>query len=434
MTFLTFSASFFMYVLNLGLLIGAVMAVLLLLRPATVRLLTPGQRVALWGVVWIVGALPTFYGLCTQISLPFPTFPDLLVSRTMGIPWLSARNQRGRALLPGPARDRAVPLELSQGAIALLGVAGILYLVGILVAATWIDIRVRRLARSGVLLDGDQYDSLGLAREKRVIVRLCERLPTSFVIRTGKGHEIALQRELSREQMRLVPPPRAGSTSDATSPWLQGLISTGLALYFWNPILWAAYYFTRRDMELACDRRVLRILREEERREYARTLVELASGRPVFGGITTFGECDAALRVKAVARWEPEDESEDCGPRRIMGWMAVIALSVFLVLGGPRDKALTEEVLWNLGQVDAWTVLEGELAAEGAALSPDTPVWLEGERHFASLCFQDSAGGWWKAMVRRYPYYGGVEAHLSPLIRVLPELDGSVPVTWGQSG
>ena len=433
MTFLTFSASFFMYVLNLGLLIGAVMAVLLLLRPVTVRLLTPGQRVALWGVVWIVGALPTFYGLCTQISLPFPTFPDLLVPRTMGNSpgFLPEIKEAGRCYLALPG-DRAVPLELSQGAIALLGVAGILYLVGILVAATWIDIRVRRLARSGVLLDGDQYDSLGLAREKRVIVRLCERLPTSFVIRTGKGHEIALQRELSREQMRLVLLHEREHVR-RHDPWLQGLISTGLALYFWNPILWAAYYFTRRDMELACDRRVLRILREEERREYARTLVELASGRPVFGGITTFGECDAALRVKAVARWEPEDESEDCGPRRIMGWMAVIALSVFLVLGGPRDKALTEEVLWNLGQVDAWTVLKGELAAEGAALSPDTPVWLEGERHFASLCFQDSAGGWWKAMVRRYPYYGGVEAHLIPLIG-LPELDGSVPVTWGQSG
>ena len=433
MTVLTLSASFFVSLVNLGLLIGAVMAVLLLLRPVTVRLLTPGQRVALWGVVWIVGALPTFYGLCTQIRLPFPTFPDLLVSRAEGIypGFLPDIKEAGRCYLALPG-DRAVPLELSQGAIALLGVAGILYLVGILVAATWIDIRVRRLARSGVLLDGDQYDSLGLAREKRVIVRLCERLPTSFVIRTGKGHEIALQRELSREQMRLVLLHEREHVR-RHDPWLQGLISTGLALYFWNPILWAAYYFTRRDMELACDRRVLRILREEERREYARTLVELASGRHLWGGVTCFGECDAALRVKAVARWEPEDESDDCGPRRIIGWMVVIALSVFLVLGGPRDKALTEEVLWNLGQVDAWTVLEQELAAEGAALSPDTPVWLEGERHFAFLCFQDSAGGWWKAMVRRYPYYGGVEAHLISLIG-LPELDGYAPVTWGQTG
>ena len=155
MTFLTFSASFFMYVLNLGLLIGAVMAVLLLLRPATVRLLTPGQRVALWGVVWIVGALPTFYGLCTQISLPFPTFPDLLLSRTVGSypGFLPEIKEAGRCYLALPG-GTAVPLELSQGAIALLGVLGILYLAGILVVAAWNDVRVRRLARSGVRLDG----------------------------------------------------------------------------------------------------------------------------------------------------------------------------------------------------------------------------------------------------------------------------------------
>lgn len=433
MTVLTLSASFFVSLVNLGLLIGAVMAVLLLLRPVTVRLLTPGQRVALWGVAWVLGALPTVYGLCSQINLPFPTFPDLLVSRAEGIypGFLPDIKEAGRCYLALPG-DRAVPLELSQGAIALMGVLGILYLIGILAGATRIDIRVRRLARSGVLLDGDQYDSLGLAREEKVIVRLCEHLPTSFVIRTGKGHEIALQRELSREQMRLVLLHEREHVR-RRDPWLQGLISTGLWLYFWNPILWAAYYFTRRDMELACDRRVLRILREEERREYAHTLVELASGRPVFGGITTFGECDAALRVKEVTRWEPEDESDDCGPRRIIGWMVVIALSVFLVLGGPRDKALTEEVLWNLGQVDAWTVLERELAEEGAAVSPDTSVWLEGERHFAFLCFQDSAGNWWKAMVRRYLYHGEVEAHLSAW-RGRPELEGYVPVTWGQTG
>ena len=433
MTVLTPSASFFMSFLNMGLLVGAVMAVLLLLRPVTVRLLTPGQRVALWGVAWVIGALPTVYGLCSRINLPFPTFPDLLVSRAEGIypGFLPEIKEAGRCYLALPG-DRAVPLELSREAIAVVGVLGILYLIGILAGAFRVDIRVRRLARSGVLLDGDQYDSLGLAREEKVIVRLCERLPTSFVIRTGKGHEIALQRELSREQMRLVLLHEREHIR-RRDPWLQGLASVSLAVHFWNPVLWAAYYFTRRDMELACDRRVLRILREEERRVYARTLVDLACDKPLFGGVTTFGECDAALRVKAVTQWEPEDESDDCGPRRIIGWMAVIALSVFLVLGGPQDKALTEEVLWNLGQVDAWTVLERELAEEGAAVSSDAPVWLEGERHFAFLCFQDNVGNWWKAMVRRYLYHGEVEAHLSAWSG-RPELDGYVPVTWGQTG
>ena len=116
MTFLTFSASFFMYVLNLGLLIGAVMAVLLLLRPVTVRLLTPGQRVALWGVAWVLGALPTVYGLCSRINLPFPTFPDLLVSRAEEIypGFLPDIKEAGRCYLALPG-DRAVTSTTAWG-------------------------------------------------------------------------------------------------------------------------------------------------------------------------------------------------------------------------------------------------------------------------------------------------------------------------------
>ena len=185
-------------------------------------------------------------------------------------------------------------------------------------------------------------------------------------------------------------------------------------------------------MELACDRRVLRHLKEEERRVYAQTLVELASDKPVFGGLTTFGECDAALRVKAVAQWEPEDEADDLEPRRIIGWMVVITLIVVLMLGGPRDKVLPQDVWMDLGEIGAWSVLEQDLAEEGAALASDTPVWMEGDETFASLYFQDSAGNWWQAMVRRYLYYGGVEAHLSRCIHA-PKLEGYASAVWGQT-
>ena len=429
---MAFFSWFLILCVNCGLLLGMVMGVLLLLRPVTVWLLTPGQRAFLWGAGWLMGFIPTWMQIVSFLPLPFPTFPDLVVPRAEnGFPmFLPLIREAGDYHVAFPG-GTAVPVSISDRTILVLGVLGILYMVGVLVISSRNDLRVRRLARSGVKMDKDRYDSLGMAREDNVIVRLCEHLPTSFVIRTGKGHEIALQRELSQEQMRLVLLHEREHIK-RHDPWLQGLISVGLAFYFWNPILWAAYYFTRRDMELACDRRMLRRLKEEERRAYARTLVELASDRPIFGGITTFGECDAALRVKAVTRWEPEDEDDALGPRRIIGWMVVIALIVALILGGPRDKALPQDVWMDLSEIGAWSVLEQELAEEGAVLAQNAPVWMEGDKTFVSLYFQDSTGTWWKAMVRRYLFYGGVEAHLSR-DGGTPEREGCVQAVWGQS-
>lgn len=429
---MAFFAWFLILCVNCGLLLGMVMGVLLLLRPVTVRLLTPGQRTFLWGAGWLMGFIPNWILIYSLLPLPFPTFLDLVVPRAEnGYPmFLPLVREAGKqhVALPG---GTVVSVSISDRAIFVLGVLAILYLAGVFACSIWVDTRVRRLARSGEPLSREQYDSLGMEKDHDIVVRLCPNLPTSFVIRGLGKHEIALQQELSREQMRLVLL-HEWEHVNCHDPWLQGIMTTALSFYFWNPILWAAYYFTRRDMELACDRRVLRRLKEEERRVYARTLVELASDRPVFGGLTTFGECDAALRVKAVTQWEPEEESDELEPRQIIGWMVVITLIVVLMLGGPRDKVLPQDVWMDLGEIGAWSVLEQDLAEEGAVLAPDTPVWMEGDETFASLYFQDSAGNWWQALVRRYFYHGGVEVHLSRCGNI-PKVEGYASTTWGQS-
>lgn len=51
----SFFYGYFNLYLNLGLWCGMVMGILLLLRPVLCRLLTPGQRVFLWGVAWVGG-------------------------------------------------------------------------------------------------------------------------------------------------------------------------------------------------------------------------------------------------------------------------------------------------------------------------------------------------------------------------------------------
>lgn len=428
---MAFCAMALIICLNCGLLVGMVMGVLILLRPVTNRLLTPGQRTFLWGAGWVMGFTPSWMQIYAFVPLTFPTVPDLLVSRAeRGYPlFLPTMQKAGDYYLALPG-GLAVPVSVSETAITVMGVLGILYIVGILVITARIDLQVRRLARSGEQLSQDQYDSLGMYPEDNVVVRLCPNLPTSFVIRSWGKHEIALQREMSPEQMRLVFLHEREHVK-RHDPWLQGIMTTALAFYFWNPILWAAYYFARRDMELACDRRVLNRLNEEERRKYAHTLVDLASDKPVWGGLTTFGECDAALRVKAATKWEPEDADEEPGPKRMFGWLVVIALIVCLMLGGPMDKSLLQDLLMDLDRTGAWTQLEQKAAEEHIALGAEVPVWIRKTNGITYLFFQDASETWYEVEFFRYIKEG---MYLDLRERDNPPYLGTCDVvTWGET-
>ena len=103
---------YFISFLNLGLYLGLAMGVLLLLRPALCRLLAPGQRVFLWGAVWLLGAIPLLFS--TLNGIPLPSLRELAVPRAeMGcplfFPYLPAAGTY-RLALPG---GRVIPFQVS---------------------------------------------------------------------------------------------------------------------------------------------------------------------------------------------------------------------------------------------------------------------------------------------------------------------------------
>ncbi|EOS73614.1 hypothetical protein C819_03670 [Lachnospiraceae bacterium 10-1] len=51
-----------------------------------------------------------------------------------------------------------------------------------------------------------------------------------------------------------------------------------IAVYWFHPLVWAAAYASKQDSELACDEAAIRLLGEEERFAYGRTLVGLITG------------------------------------------------------------------------------------------------------------------------------------------------------------
>ena len=74
-----------------------------------------------------------------------------------------------------------------------------------------------------------------------------------------------------------------------------------LVVYWYDPLVWLAYILFCRDMELACDERVIRDMAAEERAAYSQALLDCSQGRRgVAPCPRAFGEVGGETRVRAV--------------------------------------------------------------------------------------------------------------------------------------
>lgn len=77
-----------------------------------------------------------------------------------------------------------------------------------------------------------------------------------------------------------------------------------LAVYWFHPLVWAAYYLSGKDMEMSCDEAVMRKMEQDIRADYSTSLLNLATGRLFPGGTPlAFGEGDTKARIHNVMRW-----------------------------------------------------------------------------------------------------------------------------------
>lgn len=78
-----------------------------------------------------------------------------------------------------------------------------------------------------------------------------------------------------------------------------------LTLHWFNPFVWLAYILLCRDIEVACDQRVIRSLSSAERKEYSRALVTAGSDRRALSACPlAFGEVGIKARVKSVLSYK----------------------------------------------------------------------------------------------------------------------------------
>ena len=95
------------------------------------------------------------------------------------------------------------------------------------------------------------------------------------------------------------------------------------AVYWFHPLVWVCYLLFCRDMEAACDERVVKDMDDTSRRAYAHALLSCASGqrmRPFCP--PAFGETDVKSRIKGVLSY-----------KKPLLWLIVAAILILAVLG-----------------------------------------------------------------------------------------------------
>lgn len=120
--------------------------------------------------------------------------------------------------------------------------------------------------------------------------------------------------------------------------WIKPFAFTLLAVYWYNPLLWVGYILLCRDIEVACDERVVRGLDEDDRRRYATALLQCGvERRSIAACPLAFGEVSIKQRIKSVLSY-----------RKPLLWVIIASLVVCSVaavclLTVPKSKDNKDE-------------------------------------------------------------------------------------------
>ena len=104
--------------------------------------------------------------------------------------------------------------------------------------------------------------------------------------------------------------------------WWKPLGFLLLTVYWFNPLMWLAYVLLCRDIELACDEKVIKELGKEQRADYTQALLNCSAGRRMIAACPlAFGEVGVKERVKTVMKY-----------KKPAFWIVVLAVMVCTIV------------------------------------------------------------------------------------------------------
>ena len=165
-------------------------------------------------------------------------------------------------------------------------------------------------------------------------VRLCDAIDTPFILGMLRPR-IYLPSAMEEEHRRYVLAHERAHIRRGDPVWK--LLGFGLlTLHWYNPFCWLAYILFSRDLELACDEKVIRSGTVEYKKEYSRALLtcSVPSHKKVFCPLA-FGEVGVKARIENVLRYKK--------PARWLIVAAIAALAIVMVCFMTDRQPLPDE-------------------------------------------------------------------------------------------
>ena len=186
----------------------------------------------------------------------------------------------------------AAPLASVNPLYVWTYLAGWVWLIGLaamLLYALVSYLRLRRCVRASIPLRENIY--------------VCDEVPSPFIL--GIVHpRIYLPSALDEAQRGSVLSHERAHLA-RRDHWWKPLGYALLAVYWFNPLLWLAYTLLCRDIELACDERVLRGMDAGQVKDYSSALLACSVPRRMLAACPlAFGEVGVGARVKNALRYK----------------------------------------------------------------------------------------------------------------------------------
>lgn len=171
-------------------------------------------------------------------------------------------------------------------------IAGIIWAVGVVVLLAYAAIsyfRLRRVVSESAPLCDNIY--------------LCDHIQTPFILGLFRPR-VYLPSDLSDAQMQSVVAHERAHLA-RRDHWWKPLGWILLTVYWFNPLCWVAYILLCRDIELACDEKVIRDMGVDDRKAYSQALLSCSIPRRLVSACPlAFGEVGVKERIRGVLNYK----------------------------------------------------------------------------------------------------------------------------------
>lgn len=218
----------------------------------------------------------------------------------------------------------------------VLGILGLLWMVVVALFVAYgiySYVKCRMLVRTAVIA----HDIIPDTHKKKGIVSVweCDLIPSPFVLGIIRPRIYIPFRMPKQEQAYILAHEQCHIRR--LDPLWKLIAFLLLAVYWWNPLVWCAFFYMVRDMEMSCDEAVIEQFGNEIKQGYSNSLLSFAMERhPYSFAPIAFGEGDAGRRIKNVLNFKKPHT-----------WVAILVIVLLVVvcvscLTNGKDKISSE--------------------------------------------------------------------------------------------